>query len=236
MSQTIDVTGLPPDAVRRLQSLVDALRKQFDPAAGAEPPATEVPPRSYLPRSGSSGSVPGPRVTRSGTSRSTTTGEASTTGAVSEHPGRRQHSAPGRRAGAPDVPGGPGCDDRTSAPGAYPLHRTAGALRILGRLHPADGCEWSREDRRGSSRGVGHHQGRLHPPRRHLGDPPAVGIARSDARGDREERPRRPAGRGDARPRRHAPAHVQRPGLPPVHRCHRTHAHSAFTRSVSPAE
>jgi hypothetical protein len=48
MSQTIDVTGLPPDAVRRLQSLVDALRKQFDPAAGAEPPATEAPP-SQLP-------------------------------------------------------------------------------------------------------------------------------------------------------------------------------------------
>lgn len=48
MSQTIDVTGLPPEAVQAVQALVDSFRKQPTPAAASQTPAGAVPP-SQLP-------------------------------------------------------------------------------------------------------------------------------------------------------------------------------------------
>jgi len=97
-----------------------------------------------------------------------------------------------------------------------PRSRAPSAVRVLGRLHAAgqrkrlgaDGCRGRRRADRAEAT--------LHPSRRHPSRVPRMGEARDDDAGPRQERTRCPARGRDARPRRLAHPHLQRPRLPKV--------------------
>src|SRR5262249_43865746 len=163
------------------------------------------PPASPPPRSGRRPFGNGPEVIPGLSTSWTTAGRAITRVGVNERPSRHEHPDPHGPTGARPPPGGTWGHRRPSGAGGCPLPCAPGVVRVLGRGHPAGFGQRTgpgRYDGGGRSNappvsflplaGYTHHLSRVGTSGYH---PPGCG----------EERPRRPAGCRDGRPRPDAP-------------------------------